>query len=230
MSIKYHFFGKDCVIERSLANRSNLKLALERQGFTNFNVLFVNQVHGSEVVIIDDEKKIHGEQDLPKADAIVTNLPNLNIAIITADCAPILFFDEENKIIAAAHAGWPGAKASVIQNTILAMKKLGAKKINAVIGPMIHKESYEVGAEFFAAFMADDKDNERFFSAKTDGKYLFDLPAFVTKRLRESGVENIKNTAIDTYKNDKTLFSFRRSTHLKEKDCGRNVSVISSVN
>ena len=72
--IKHHFFGKDLIIDRPLSQRSHLKLRLAEEGFKNDHVLFVNQIHGNEVVIIDDEKKIYGQQDLPKADAIVTNL------------------------------------------------------------------------------------------------------------------------------------------------------------
>jgi len=225
--IKYHFFGKDLIIDRPLSQRSHLKLRLEEEGFKNDLVLFVNQIHGNEVVVIDDEKKIYGQQDLPKADAIVTNLKNLNIAIITADCAPILLFDNENKIIAAAHAGWRGAKSGIIENTVKAMRNLGAKKIHAIIGPLISQDSYEVSSEFFDDFLAEDKSNSKFFKdgAKSD-KQLFDLPFFVEEKLRNCQVAEIENVKIDTYKNEKTLFSFRRSTHKGENDCGRNVSLI----
>lgn len=226
--IKYHFFGKDLIIDRPLSQRSHLKLRLQEEGFKNDHVLFVNQIHGHEVVIIDDEKKIYGEQDLPKADAVVTNLKNVNLAIVTADCAPILFFDAENKIIAAAHAGWRGAKSGVIENTVKAMKNLGAKKIQAIIGPLIAQDSYEVSREFFDDFLVEDKSNSKFFKngAKAD-KYLFDLPFYVEEKLKKSGISQIENVKTDTYKNEKTLFSFRRSTHQNENDCGRNVSIIS---
>jgi YfiH family protein len=227
MTVKYHFFGKELIIDRELKNRAGLKDLLGQKGFKNAHVLFVNQIHGNQVVVIDAEDKIHGEQELPKADALVTNLKNTNIAIVTADCSPILFFDEQKKIIAAAHAGWRGAKAGVIANTVLEMKKLGAEKISAIVGPMISQESYEVSQEFLDDFLVDDKSNSVFFKkALAQGKYLFDLPSYVEKRLREVGVLEIKNDRLDTYKNDQTLFSFRRTTHLGEKDCGRNVSVI----
>jgi hypothetical protein len=157
----------------------------------------------------------------------VTNLSGVAIGVITADCAPILFFDEEKKIVAAAHAGWRGAKLGVILQTVEEMKKLGAEKISAIIGPMIQQKSYEVSKEFFDDFVMENPANKKFFinGAKPE-KHLFDLPSYVEEKLRESGVLEIKNEGIDTYENEENLFSFRRSTHKDEKDCGRNVSVI----
>lgn len=227
MTIKYHFFGKDCIIDRPLANRAELNVALAKKDMNAQHVLFVNQIHGAEIVVIDTKEKIYGNQDLPKADALVTNLPNIVIAVITADCAPILFCDEEKNVIAATHAGWRGAKLGVIKSTIDAMKKLGAKNIKAMIGPMIAQKSYEISKEFFDDFLGEDSGNESFFisGAKPD-KYLFDLPAYIEKKLRETGIEKIENLKVDTYENEKDFFSFRRSTHQKEKDCGRNVSSI----
>lgn len=227
MTIKYHFFGKDCVIDRQLANRANLVSALEKENMEFEKILFVNQVHGNEVVVVDAKEKIHGEQGLPKADALATNLKNIVIGIITADCSPILFFDEEKKIVGAAHAGWRGAKLGVIKSTIAAMKKLGAKKISVIIGPMIQQKSYQVSQEFIDDFLKEDEANSEFFlDDKEAGKYLFDLPSYVEKKLREEGILEIKNDGIDTYENEKDFFSFRRSTHRGEKDCGRNVSTI----
>ncbi len=227
MSIKFHFFGKDCVIDRALAERSGLELGLVRKNITASNILLLNQVHGSEVAVIDLAAKIYGNQDLPKADAIVTNLPNIVIGLFTADCAPILFFDEEKNIVAAAHAGWRGAKLGVIKSVVDAMQKLGAKNISAKIGPMIQQDSYEISQEFLDEFLSEDASNESFFAngAHAD-KYLFNLPKYIEKKLRESGVKKIENLEVDTYKNEKDFFSFRRSAHRGEKDCGRNLSVI----
>jgi YfiH family protein len=226
MSIKYHFFGKDCVIDRELKNRENLERAFAKKNIRSKKILFVNQVHGNDVIVIDAENKMYGEQGLPKADALVTNLQNVAICVITADCSPILFFDAEKNVIAAAHAGWRGAKLGVIKNTVAEMKKLGAKKISAVIGPMIHQKSYEVSQEFLDEFLSEDLANKKFFvtSVKPE-KWLFDLLSYVEEKLCAEGVE-VENKKIDTYENEKTFFSFRRSTHRGEKDCGRNVAVV----
>lgn len=227
MSIKFHFFGKDCVIDRKLANRTNLERVLVRENIYPRTNLFLNQIHGNEVVVIDSPEKIYGNQDLPKADALVTNIPNIALCVITADCAPVLLFDSKKNIVAAAHAGWRGAKSNVVLSVVKRMHELGAQDIEVVIGPMIQQESYEVSAEFFADFLNENPANKFFFvaAAKQD-KYLFDLPSYVEKKLREAGVKKITNSRIDTYKNDERFFSFRRSAHRGEVDCGRNVSVI----
>ncbi len=229
MNIKFNFFGKDCIIDRALQNRSELTLALNKKNMPN-QVLFVNQIHSNQVVVIDKEEKIQGDQNLPKADSIVTNLANIVIGVVTADCSPILFYDENNNVVAATHAGWRGAKSNIIANTINEMRKLGAENITAEIGPMIQQQSYQVSQDFLDDFLSEDPANKVFFNNDiTEGKYLFDLPSYVESKLINSGVAKINNSKIDTYKNDKTYFSFRRSAHLLEKDCGRNISVISIV-
>lgn len=227
MSVKYHFFGKDCFINQGLSERSHLNSELNNKNLLGDSVLFVNQIHGGEVVTVDSADKIHGNQNLPKADAIVTNLPNITLGLITADCAPVLFFDSQKKIIGAAHAGWRGAKIGVISEIVAEMKKLGAENIEALIGPMIQQESYEVSQEFFEDFTRDDQENKTFFKdGLVSDKYFFDLPSYVEKKLKESGIRKITNSKIDTYTNEEEFFSFRRSIHRKESDSGRNVSVI----
>ena len=124
MVIKSHFFGKDCIIDRQLLDRADINDKMEQKGFEFNELLFVNQIHSSEVVVVDDESKVYDYKNLPKADALVTNLKNVAIAVFTADCSPVVFFDEENLIIAVAHAGWKGAKSGFLQNTIKAMRDL----------------------------------------------------------------------------------------------------------
>lgn len=227
MTIKFNFFGKNCLIDRALLHRKNLEQNLAELGLKHNHILLLNQIHGKEAVIIDSPKKIYGQQNLPKADAIITNLPNVVIGVFTADCSPILLMDEENKIIAAIHAGWRGAKLGVIFSAVEAMKKLGAKKIRSVIGPMIQQNSYEVSQEFFDDFLNEDSANEVFFQNDLkQEKYYFDLSGYVEKKLRNAGVFKIKNLQIDTLQNEEGFFSFRRSSKLGEKDCGRNLSVI----
>lgn len=228
MTIKYHFFGKDCQIDRSLNNRFHLNKRVKEEGFNISNILLLNQIHGADVMIIDRSDKIYGDEGLPKCDAIVTNQKNIAIGVITADCGPILFFDEENSIVAAAHAGWRGAKLGVILQTVKAMESLGAKNIKAIIGPMIAQNSYEISKDFFTDFINEDSSFSSFFkNGEKEGKFLFNLPKFIEKKLEEAGVKNIENQNIDTYTGEENLFSFRRSTHKNETDCGRNISLIS---
>jgi YfiH family protein len=225
--LQYNFFGKDCLIDQQLANREDLNQKLLELNFKCSEVLLLNQVHGKEVIIIDDASKIYGTQGLPKVDGIVTNLPNVAIGVVTADCGPILFYDNSSKIIGACHAGWKGAKNGIIEATIKAMKSLGSSEINAIIGPMIQQNSYEISQEYFDDFLLEKENNKKFFKEKSEqGLYLFDLPAYVMEKLQEEKISEIENSAIDTYKNEESFFSFRRSAHRQEKDCGRNVSVI----
>jgi YfiH family protein len=227
MNIKFHFFGKDCIVDRAIVDRKDLKRALLEKGFEFDVIQFVNQVHGADVITIDAHSKIHGDQNLPKADAIVTTLEKVVIGVFTADCAPIFLYDEEKKIVAVIHAGWKGAKNGVIKSTIAEMKKLGAKNIIALIGPMIQQKSYEVSQEFLDDFTSENVGNKIFFvDGKKAGKYMFDLPSYLEKELRKENVSEIKNSGIDTYENEKEFFSYRRSTHRGEADCGRNISVI----
>src|SRR5437868_15192127 len=122
----------------------------------------VHQVHSAEVVVADQAWP-QGER--PRADAMVTDTPNLLLGILTADCAPVLFADHHAVVVGAAHAGWRGALAGVTDATIEAMEELGARRenIHAAVGPCIGQPSYEVDEAFRARFVHADPDNARFF-------------------------------------------------------------------
>ena len=230
--INYHFFGRDCFIDNNLNERNDLNLKLRALEFKLNEVMIVNQVHGSEVILIDNPSKILPTFNLPKADGIVTNLKNLPLGIVTADCAPVVFFDVQNSIIGACHAGWRGAKLGIIEATVKKMRAIGAEEITAIIGPTIQQYSYEVSQDFYDDFLTTDKNYLKFFKkhkndAKNQPKWLFDLPSFVAEKLLQAKVDNIENLAIDTYTNPAKYFSYRYSRFTNESDSGRNVSVIS---
>jgi YfiH family protein len=151
------------------------------------------------------------------------------LGILTADCTPVLFADAEAGVIGAAHAGWKGAVAGVLENTVAAMAKLGAKsaRITAAIGPTISQANYEVGADLRARFDAAD---DRFFSASDrPGHHRFDLPGYARLRLERAGVGQIHDLGLCTYPSTNGFFSYRRTTHLGEADYGREISVIVRV-
>lgn len=165
----------------------------------------------------------------PKGDAIVTTKRGLAIAVLTADCAPLLFADAQAGVIGAAHAGWKGALAGVSDATITAMEQQGARRqhITAVIGPTISQPAYEVGPEFPAPFIAQDAGNADFFIPSGRAyHHMFDLPGYLTRRLTRSGIGKVVNLAICTYSDEDRFFSFRRATHRSEKDYGRQISAI----
>ena len=164
----------------------------------------------------------------PKADAMATNRPGIILGILTADCTPVLFADEKAGVVGAAHAGWKGAHAGVIESTVSLMETLGADRhnINAAIGPTIAQSSYEVGTDFHDQFLSLDSAFEKFFiPGKDSAHHQFDLPAFVTHQLDATGIGAVFNCGVDTY-TSQSHFSYRRTTHRKEADYGRQVSGI----
>lgn len=183
----------------------------------------VRQVHSADVVTIDGPPG-----DRPSADAIVTATPGLALAVLTADCQPVLFHDAGAGVIGAAHAGWRGALDGVLEATVAAMEALGADRsaITAIIGPSISQAAYEVGPEFLDTFLSDDPDNAAYFANGEGDRMLFDLPAYGVQRLRRAGVGHAEWTRHCTYRDAARFYSFRRATHAGEADYGRLISAI----
>ena len=164
-----------------------------------------------------------------RADAIVTRTPGLAIGILTADCGPVLLADPKARVVAAAHAGWRGAVAGILDAAIAAMEELGAHRenIHAALGPCITQPNYEVGADFQESLVASNRDFRRFFTtADPDGKPHFDLPAFILADLETKGIASIVSSVCCTYENESKFFSFRRTTHRREQDYGRQIAAI----
>lgn len=185
----------------------------------------VHQVHSAEVVDVEEP---WGQGERPRADAMVTASPNLLLGILTADCAPVLFADEQARVIGAAHAGWRGALAGVTDSTIAAMERLGARRdnIHAAVGPCIAQASYEVDEAFRAQFLEAEPDNERFFVAGPGGKPHFALESYIVHRLIAAGVGEVEALNLDTYADPDRFYSYRRATHRGEADYGRQLSAI----
>ena len=216
--------GSDDKSENVHENRRRMA---ETLGASPEHFLSLYQIHSADVITVTTPWPV---QDRPKADAMVTRLEGVTLAIATADCGPVLSADREAGVIGAAHAGWKGAFTGVLEATLDAMEKLGAKRehITAVLGPTISQKAYEVGPEFKAQFLAADIDHAMFFSpGERPEKSLFNLPAFITYRMKEAGVGTCVDLAICTYSDETQFFSYRRTTHRAEKDYGRLISAIS---
>ncbi len=183
----------------------------------------VAQVHGPEV------REVTGpwEGGRPEADAMVTSTPGVALAILTADCAPVLLADPDARVVGAAHAGWKGARAGVLEAVVAAMCRRGAepRRIRAVVGPTISQAAYEVGPEFVETFLEEDQTNARFFAGGQGDRAQFDLPGYCLWRLREIGVD-ADWTGHCTYRDPARFFSYRRATHAGEPDYGRLVAAI----
>jgi len=185
----------------------------------------VHQVHSAEALFVEEPWP---QEERPHADAMVTDRPGVLLGILTADCVPVLFADEEAGVVGAAHAGWRGAVAGVTDATIRLMERDGAvrDRIAAAIGPAIAQPSYEVDEAMRQRFLDEDGGNARFFVDGPRGKPHFDLPAYVAHRLLLAGVGTIERLALDTYADPDRFFSYRRATHRGEPDYGRQISLI----
>ena len=185
----------------------------------------VNQVHSADVVVADTP---WAPNDAPRADALVTDRPGIALGILTADCAPVLLADADAGVIGAAHAGWKGALSGVLDATLSAMARLGARiaQIRAVIGPTIGPASYEVGPEFRDRFVAADPATVDLFAAGAGDRLLFDLPGYVLRRLDALGIAQAVSTGHDTLADPDRFFSYRRACHRGEPDYGRLLSAI----
>ncbi|MFD1912853.1 peptidoglycan editing factor PgeF [Halodurantibacterium flavum] len=212
--------GSSDMAEAVAINRQRVAAAMEVPGD---HLVTVHQVHSPAVVVVE------GVLDpVPRADALVTKTPGVAIAVLTADCQPVLLADVAAGVIGAAHAGWRGARDGVLGATVDAMVGLGATRarIKAVIGPTISQRNYEVGPELLEDFMADDPANSRFFTNGAGDRYLFDLPSFGLAQLRTAGVAEAAWTGHCTYGDAERFFSYRRATHAGEADYGRLISAI----
>ncbi len=213
-------FGSSDQREIVAINRSRVAQAMD---LPNDALLTIHQTHSADVAIITDS-----EQDIGPGDGMVTNQPGIALGILTADCQPVLFSDPQAGVIGAAHAGWRGALDGVLEATLDAMETLGAKRANirAAIGPTISQRAYEVGPEFLDDFMVEDMDNTRFFTNGQGDRYMFDLPSYGLHRLQQAGVGEAEWIRHCTYSDPDRFFSYRRTTHAKEADYGRLMSVI----
>lgn len=234
-SIKHGFFGSAGGVSSGLYRSLNcgtysdddsgnviknraLALNILSQGAT---LIEIHQTHSSIAQIIDDDLCI------TDCDAVVSKRKNIALSIVTADCAPILFADQKAEIIAAAHAGWQGVNTGIIENTIVKMCSIGAKRndITATIGPCIAQRSYEVGPKFYLKI----NDDRFFIKSHKQSHYLFDLRAYIISKLTTSQIANVECLEYDTYDDKNGYFSYRRKTHLGEKDYGRQISMIMMI-
>ena len=207
--------------------RENRRRAAASFELADTELLTMHQVHSTDVLTVADRRWT--SPGAPKADAMVTDRPGLALGVLAADCAPVLFADPSAGIIGAAHGGWRGTLAGVMEATVAAMGALGAapERIRAGIGPCIGQPSYEVGPEFAARFAAEDPDSPAFFAPATrPGHFLFDLPGYIAARLRRLGLAVVESAPHDTAAEEELFFSYRRACLRGEVDYGRGLAAI----
>ena len=204
--------------------KQNLEIVKKKISKSANDIFLLNQIHSNKFIFINKKNKI---KIRPKADAVITNQIKLPIAVLTADCVPILIYDNKKKIIAAIHAGWKGAYKNIIGKVLKFMIKMGSKPQNilASIGPSISVKNYEVQEDFKRKFIKKNKKNIKYFK-KNNNKLYFNLPNYVYSSLLENKIKKIETIKIDTFDKKNNFFSARRALSLNHDDYGRNISII----
>ncbi|PHM44600.1 Laccase domain protein YfiH [Xenorhabdus mauleonii] len=180
--------------------------------------IWLEQVHGTRVVTLNGQPLENNQ-----ADAVYTNTPGQVCAVMTADCLPVLFCSISGDEVAAAHAGWRGLCAGVLENTV---SQFNAKPqmIRAWLGPAIGPENFEVGSEVRAAFIATNSDLEQAFTPcgdKNGDKYLANIYLLARLKLQSLGITDIFGGTACTVAEENTFFSYRR-----DGDTGRMATLI----
>ncbi|MCY3982079.1 MAG: peptidoglycan editing factor PgeF [Alphaproteobacteria bacterium] len=183
----------------------------------------LHQVHSAKAVALTEPPRgLH-------ADGMATDQPGLALGILTADCAPVLFADESAGVVGAAHAGWRGALAGIVEAVLERMEQLGARteRIAAAVGPCIAQASYEVGSGFRIEFEAADPNNARWFvPAERPGHFRFDLAGYVGARLERASLAAVSVARADTCAEETRFYSYRRACLKGEPDYGRQLSLV----
>jgi len=205
--------------------RYNLKIVIKKIKTSSKKIFLLNQIHSNKFYYINKSSKSIYKKF--SGDALITNKKNIPIAVLTADCAPILIHDHNKKIVAAIHAGWKGAYKGIVKNVIKFMIKKGCspKYMTAVIGPCISANNYEIKEDFIKKFIRKDKQSKKFFK-KIKNKNYFSLNGYIHSQLKTLGIRDIDIINKDTFDVKNNFFSARRSISRNEKDYGRNISII----
>ncbi len=208
--------------DKKINIKKNLNIVLNKIKYKKKNLILLNQMHSNKFYYLKKNPKKR-----LKGDGILTNYRQLALGILTADCAPILFYDPKKKIIGAAHVGWRGAYKRITKKIINFYLKNGSslKDIYIVIGPCISQRNYEVKNDFKKKFFKQNSNNKKYFKSKAN-KIFFSLKDYIVGQLTEFGIKNIEIIKKDTFNVKNNFFSARRSLKNKNADYGRNISII----
>ena len=203
----------------------NLEIVGNKINAKSKKIILLSQVHGNKFHYIKKNSKSCNRKFV--GDALVTDKKNTPIAVLTADCAPILIYDEKNKMVAAIHAGWKSAYKNIVKKVIKFMIKNGCspENITAAIGPCISINSYQVQQDLIKKFIKKNKNNKIFFK-KIKNKSYFNLNRYIYFQLKSLNIKKIDIINKDTFIAKNNFFSARRSISHNESDYGRNISVI----
>jgi len=203
----------------------NRLIAIKNLNLNKKKLILITQTHSSKVIRIT---KNNLDNNL-KADGVITSLNNVVLGILTADCAPVIIYDDKNKFVCNLHSGWKGSLNNISQTAIKLFDKYQIKRKNltAIVGPCLGVKNYEVDKNFQRMFIKKNIKYTKFFRYKNKKKSYFNLRALINYQLTELGLKKIYNINRDTYSSEKLFFSHRRSTHKGEKTTGRLINLIS---
>ena len=176
---------------------------------------WLKQVHAAEVANADDPALFGCDQDAPEFDAAVTQMPGKVLAILTADCLPVVMSDLDGRVLGVAHAGWRGLASGVLESTLQAMvpRYPSARGWQAWIGPAIGAQCFQVGPDVREAFVGNGAEQPGLFSQdpSVPGKWLADLAGLAAWRLKRMGVEHVEKSGLCTVSDPlNRFFSYRR--------------------
>jgi len=202
----------------------NLETVSNKINARSKKIFLLRQVHSNKFYYVSKYSKFNNKFE---GDALITDKRKIPIAVLTADCAPILIYDKNRGMIAAIHAGWKGAYKGIVKKVVKFMIKKGCSSNNiiAAIGPSISMNNYQVGEDFVKKFIIKDKKNIIFFK-KTNNKNYFNLNKYIHFQLESLNIKNIDIINKDTFNAKNNFFSARRSISRNENDYGRNISII----
>jgi len=202
----------------------NLETVSNKINAKSKKIFLLRQVHSNKFYYVSKYSKFNNKFE---GDALITDKRKIPIAVLTADCAPILIYDKNRGMIAAIHAGWKGAYKGIVKKVVKFMIKKGCSSNNiiAAIGPSISMNNYQVGEDFIKKFIKKDKKNIIFFK-KTNNKNYFNLNKYIHFQLESLNIKNIDIINKDTFNAKNNFFSARRSISRNENDYGRNISII----
>jgi YfiH family protein len=165
--------------------------------------LWLRQVHGTQVAIAEAARQA------PQADAAVTRTPHTVLAVLSADCLPVLFCDSEATVVGIAHAGWRGLATGVLEETVTNLQA-PAPQLMAYLGPAIGPGAYEVGGEVRDAFVRQDAHARQAFTPGRSGKWFANLYTLARQRLQKTGIMSIHGGTHCTYSDGERFYSYRR--------------------
>jgi len=208
--------------------QKNLEIVAKNFKIEKKQLILMNQAHSNKVQVVENENNL----ERVEADAMLTKNNELALCVLTADCAPILVYEQDKKIIGCIHAGWKGAINGIIENTLKKLNQIGGnvKRLSVCVGPCISQKSYEVKEDFYSIFTKKSKNNDFFFFKNEKNSFNFDLRGFVIKKFKDCGVSQIDNISLDSFAMKSEYFSHRRAKKLGENDYGRCISVIKKIN